>query len=245
MGAFLRWQVLQWLLNPSSVPTSCAAVASNISLRNNLLPHALLTTANWYADPHKPTSLWGRCRQQAFKPVPASYPVEFPSTPNDTISSVQFSRSVVPDSLRPHEPQHARPPCLSPTPGVHPNPCPSSRWCHPAISSSVVPFSSCPQSLPASGSFQMSQLFTSGSQSIGVSASASVLPVNTEDWNDTIGRDKEKWEPYLRSKRATDQECATKFPKSCLLQELALQIFSLANPNWEKGKSTLTILFST
>ena len=98
-------------------------------------------------------------------------------------SSVQFSRSVVSDSLRPHELQHARPPCPSPTPGVRPNPCPSSQWCHPIISSSVVPFSSCPQSFPASRSFQMSQLFTSGGQSIGVSASASVLPMNTQDWS--------------------------------------------------------------
>ena len=87
------------------------------------------------------------------------------------------------DSLWPHELQHTRPPCPSPTPGVHPNPCPSSRWCHPAISSSVVPFSSCPQSLPASGSFAMSQLFTWGGQSIGVSASASVLAMNTQDWS--------------------------------------------------------------
>ena len=99
------------------------------------------------------------------------------------LSSVQFSRSVVSDSLRSHELQHARAPCPSPTPGVHPNPCPLSRWCHPAISSSVIPFSSCPQSLPASGSFQMNQLFTSGGQSIGVSASTSVLPVNTQDWS--------------------------------------------------------------
>ena len=91
--------------------------------------------------------------------------------------SVQFSRSVVSNSLRPHEPQHARPPCPSPTPRVHPNPCPSSPWCHPTISSSVVPFSSCPQSFPASWSFQMSHLFASGGQSIGVSASASALPM--------------------------------------------------------------------
>ena len=83
------------------------------------------------------------------------------------------------NSLRPHESQHARPPCPSPTPGVYSNTCPLSRWCHPAISSSVVPFSSCPQSLPAAGSFPMSQLFTWGGQSIGVSASASVLPTNT------------------------------------------------------------------
>ena len=98
-------------------------------------------------------------------------------------SSVQFSCSVVSDSLRPRESQHATPPCPSPTPGVHSNSCPSSRWCHPAISSSVVPFSSCPQPLPASESFPMSQLFAWGGQSIGVSASASVLPMNTQDWS--------------------------------------------------------------
>ena len=96
-------------------------------------------------------------------------------------SSVQFSRSVMSNSLQPYEPQHTRPPCPSPTPGVHPDPCPLSRWCHPTISSSVVPFSSCPQSFPASGSFQMSQLFTSGGQSIGVSVSTSVLPVIIQD----------------------------------------------------------------
>ena len=87
------------------------------------------------------------------------------------------------DSLRPHEQHHARPPCPSPTPGVYSNSCPSSRWCHPAISSSFVPFSSCPQSLPVSGSFPMSQLFAWGGQSTGVSASASVLPMNTQDWS--------------------------------------------------------------
>ena len=97
-------------------------------------------------------------------------------------SSVQFSCSVVSDSSRPNEPQHARHPCLSPTPRVHPNPCPLTWWCHPTISSSVVPFSSCPQSFPASGSFQMSQLFASGGQSIGVSPSTWVLPMNTQDW---------------------------------------------------------------
>ena len=86
------------------------------------------------------------------------------------------------DSLWPHEPQHARPHCASPTPRVYTNSCPSSRWCHPAISSSVIPFS-CPQSFPASASFPMSQLFASGGQSIGVSASTSVLPMNTQDWS--------------------------------------------------------------
>ena len=87
------------------------------------------------------------------------------------------------DSLWPNELQHTRPPCPSPTPGVHSNSHPSSRWCHPAISSSVIPFSSCPQSLPASESFPMSQLFAWGGQSIGVSALASVLPINTQDWS--------------------------------------------------------------
>ena len=96
--------------------------------------------------------------------------------------SVQFSHSVMSDSLWLHEPQHARPPCPSPTPRAHPNPCPLSQWCHPTISSSVIPLS-CPQSFPASGSFPMSQLFTSGDQSIGVSASTSVLPMNTQDWS--------------------------------------------------------------
>ena len=97
-------------------------------------------------------------------------------------SSVQFSRSVVSDSFQPHESQHARPPCPSPSPGVHSNSCASSQWCHPAISSSVIPFSSCPQSLPVSGSFLMSQLFAWGGQNIGVSALVSVLPMNTQDW---------------------------------------------------------------
>ena len=97
------------------------------------------------------------------------------------ISSVRFSRSVVSDSLRPHEPQHARPPCPSPTPGVYSNPCPLSWWCHPTISSSVIPFSSCLQPFPALGSFQMSQFFAWGGQSVGVSASTSVLPMYIQD----------------------------------------------------------------
>ena len=116
--------------------------------------------------------------------VPINYP--------PCLLSVQFSFSVMSDSLWSHEPQHARLPCPSPTPGVYPNPCPLSQWRHPTISSSVVPFSSCLQSFSASGSFQMSQLFTSGGQSTGVSASASVLPMNTQltsfmiDWLDLL-----------------------------------------------------------
>ena len=102
---------------------------------------------------------------------------------NIQFSSVQFSRSVMSDSLRPHESQHTRPPCPSPTPRVHSDWRPLSWWCHPAISSSVIPFSYCLQSLPPSGSFPMSQLFAWRGQSTGVSASASVLPVNTQDWS--------------------------------------------------------------
>ena len=103
-----------------------------------------------------------------------------------SFGSVLLQFSIVVKScltLRPHELQHTRPPCPSPTPGVYPKSCPLRRWCHPTTSSSVVPFSSCPQSLPASGSFPMNQFFTSGGPSIGVSASASVLPMNTQDWS--------------------------------------------------------------
>ena len=104
---------------------------------------------------------------------------------NTHFKSTQFSSVQSLSHIRllwPHEPQHARPPCLSPTPGVHSNSRPSSRWCHAAISSAVIPFSSCLQSFPASGSFPMSQFFASGGQSIGVSTSASVLPMNIQDW---------------------------------------------------------------
>ena len=96
--------------------------------------------------------------------------------------SIQFSCSVMSNSLQSHKLQHTRPPCPSPTPGIYPNSFPLSRWCHPTISSSVIPFSSHLQSFPASGSFQMSQLFASGGQSIGVSALVSVLPMNIQDW---------------------------------------------------------------
>ena len=102
--------------------------------------------------------------------------------PTKYCKTVQFSPSVVSDSLWPHGLQHSRPPCPSPTPGFYPNSCPLSQWCHPTISSSVIPFSSHLQSFPASRSFQMSQFFISGGQSIGGSASAAVLPMNTQDW---------------------------------------------------------------
>ena len=109
-------------------------------------------------------------------------PMKFPLLVDFWSTPVQFSPSVMSNSLQAHGLQHARPSCPSPTPGVYPNSCPLSQWCHPTISSSVVPFSSCLQSFPASGSFQMSQFFTSGDQSIGVSASASVPPMNIQDW---------------------------------------------------------------
>ena len=114
---------------------------------------------------------------------PASQADSLPAEISVQFSSVQFSCSIVSDSLRPHESQHTRPPCPSPTPGVHSDLRPLSLWCHPAISSSVVPFSSCPQSLPASGSFPMSQLFAWGGPSAGVSALASFLSKNTQGWS--------------------------------------------------------------
>ena len=116
--------------------------------------------------------------------APASSPaLQVDSSPLSRFSSVQFSRSVMSDSLWPHESQHTRPPCPSPTPGVHPNSCALSRWCHPAISSSFIPFSSCPQSLPASKSFPMNQLFAWGGQSTGVSALRSFLPKKSQGWS--------------------------------------------------------------
>ena len=114
--------------------------------------------------------------------LPSIFPASGSFPMSQLFTSVPFNRSVVFNSLRPHESQHARPPCPSPTPGVYPNSCPLSHWCHPTISSSVIPFSSRLHSFPASGSFPMSQFFTSGRQSIRVSVSASVLPMNIQDW---------------------------------------------------------------
>ena len=113
---------------------------------------------------------------------PSEYRLFLRKIPTWAFSSLQFSRSVVSNSLRLHELQHARPPCPSPTPRVYPDSRPLSQWFHLTVSSSVIPFSSCLQSFPTSGSFQMSQLFASGGQNIGVSASTSVLPMNTQDW---------------------------------------------------------------
>ena len=118
---------------------------------------------------------------QSLSNVPGKIPLSF--SVKNLSSSVQFSCSVMSNSLRPHGLQHTRPPCPSPTPGVYPNSCPLSQWCYPTISFSVVPFFSCLQSFLALGYFQMNQLFASGGQSIGVSASTSVLPMNTQDWS--------------------------------------------------------------
>ena len=136
------------------------------------------------------------------------------------------------DSLRPHESQYARPPYPSPTTGVHPSPCSLSRWCNPAISSSVVPFSSCPQFLPASGSFPMSQLFASGGQSIGVSASASVLPMNTQDWS-PLG-----WTDWISLKsKGLSSLLQHRSSKASILLHSAFFMVQLSHPYMTTGKT--------
>ena len=144
-------------------------------------------------------------------------------------SSVQFSCSVVSDSLQPHELQHARPPCPSPAPGVHSNSRPLSRWCHPTISSSVVPFSSHLQSFPASGSFQMSQLFASGGQSIGVSASASILPMNIQDWSPF------EWTGWITLQ---SKGLSRVFSNTTILWCSAFFIVQFSHPYMTNGKNT-------
>ena len=152
--------------------------------------------------------------------------------PGGSFSSVQFSCSVVSDTLQPHEPQHARPHCPSPTPGVHPNPCPMSWWCHPTISSSVIPFSSCPQSFPASGSFPMSRLFAWGGQSIGVSALTSVLPMNTQDWS-ALG-----WTGWISSVQGTLKSLLQHHSsKASILQHSAFFPVQLSHPYMTTGKT--------
>ena len=145
----------------------------------------------------------------------------------------QFSCSVVSDSLQPHGSQHARPPCPSPTPGVHPNSCPLSRWCHPTISSSVVPFSSCPQSFPASGCFQMSQFFASGDQRIGVSASTLVLPMNTLDWS-PLGMD---WLDLLAVQGTLKSLLQHHSSKAAILQRSAFFTVQLSHLYMTTGKA--------
>ena len=149
------------------------------------------------------------------------------------LSSVQLSRSVVSDSLQPHESQHTRPPCSSPSPGVHSDSCPSRQWCHPAISSSVIPFSSCPQSLPASESFPMSQLFTWGGQSTGVSALASFLPKKSQDWS-PLG-----WTGWisLQSKGLSRVFSKHHISKASILQHSAFFMVQLSHPYMTTGKN--------
>ena len=150
------------------------------------------------------------------------------------VYSVQFSRSVISNSLRPHEPKHARPPRQSPTPRVYSNSRPLSWWCHPTISSSVVPFSSCLQSFPASGSFQMSQLFTSGGQITGVSASTSVLPTNTQDWSPL------EWAGWISlQSKGLSRSCLLQHhsSKASILQHSAFIIVQLSHPYMTTGKT--------
>ena len=154
---------------------------------------------------------------------------------NSTLTnSVQFSRSVVFDSWRPHELWHTRPPCPSPTPGVHLNPNPLNQCCHSIISSSVVPFSPCPQTFPASGSFQMSQVFASGGQSIGVSASTSVLPMNTQDWS-PLG-----WTDWISlQSKGLSRVFSNHNSKASVRLHSAFFIVQLPHPYMTTGKTTL------
>ena len=175
-----RWAPT-WTAWTKTVETLASSLAPTVPWSLGLLPLLSCVSRVWLcATPqtaaHQAPPSLGFSGQEHWSGLPFPPPVH-------ESEKRKCSLSVVYDSLRPHEPQHARPPCPSPTPGVYPNSCPLSWWCHPTISSSVVPFSSHPQSFPASGSFQMSQLFASGSQSIGVSASTSVLPMNTQDWS--------------------------------------------------------------
>ena len=150
--------------------------------------------------------------------------------PHELYSSAQFSHSVLSDSLRHHRLQHAMPPCPSPIPGVYSNSCPLSRWCHPTISSSVIPFSSCLQSFPASGSFPVSQFFIPGGQSIGVSASTSVLPINIQDWF-PLG-----WTSLCspRDSQASSQHHSS---KASILRRSAFFIVQLSHPYMTTGKT--------
>ena len=145
----------------------------------------------------------------------------------------QFSRTVMSKSLWPHEPQHARPPCPSPTPRLHPNPCPLHQWCHPSISSSVILFASCPQSFPALGSVQMSQLSTSDSKSIGASASTSVPPMNTQDWS-PLGCN---WLDLLAVQGTLKSLLQHRSPKASILWHSAFFIFQLSHPYMTPGKT--------
>ena len=202
VSVLIQWMNLN-LFHFSSVTQSCPTLCNPMDCSTPGLPvyHQLLesnqTHVHWVSDAIQPShplsfpsppalSLFQH--QGLFKWVSSSHQVakvlEFQLQHIYIyISSVQFSHSVVSNSLRTHGLQHTRPPCPSPTPGPYSNSCPLSRWCHPTISSSVVPYSSCFQSFPASGSFPMKQIFSSGGQNIRASASASVLRMNIQDWS--------------------------------------------------------------
>ena len=152
---------------------------------------------------------------------------------NSSFSSVQFSHSVVPNSLRPHGLQHARPPYPTPAPGVYSNSCPSSWWCHPTISSSVIPFYSCLQPFPASRSFQMSQFFASGGQSIGVSASTSALPMNIQDWF-PLGMD---WLDFLAIQGTLKSLLQHHRSKASILRHSAFFTLQISHPYMTTGKT--------
>ena len=141
---------------------------------------------------------------------------------------LQFSRSVMSNSLRPHESQHARPPCPLPIPGASSNWCPLSQWCHPTISSSVIPLSSCFQSFPASESFPMSEFFASGGQSIGVSAAASVLPMNTQEWFPS------GWTGWISLQ---SKGLSRVFSNTSVLWHAAFFIIQLSHPYMTTGKT--------
>ena len=162
--------------------------------------------------------------KQFFKTITISSKPAPTGNTEQTAASVQFSRSVVSDSSRPHELQHARPPCPSPTPGVHSDSRPSSQWCHPAISSSVVPFSSCPQSLPASESLPMSQLFAWGGQSTGLSALASFLPKKSQGWSPS------EWTGWICCSLTLKGLLQHHSSKASILQWSAFFIVQLSHP---------------
>ena len=170
---------------------------------------------------------WGLCSTKCAGPSAA---LDVGAT---AFRSVQFSPSVMSDSLQPHEPRHPRPPCLSPTARIYPNLCQVSRWCHPTVSSPVTPFSSSPQSFPASGAFLMSQLSTSGGQSIGVSASTSVLPMNTQD-KSPLGMD---WLDLLAVQGTLRSLLQHHSSKASILQCSAFFIVQLSHPYMTTGKT--------
>ena len=216
--------------------TLCSVLSCSV-MSYSLQPHGL--------QPARLLGPWGFSRQEYWSGLPCLLQGIFPTQGwtqvssiagrfSEPLSSVQFSRSVVSNSLRPHELQHTRPPCPSPTPGAHPNSCPLSRWCHPTISFSVVPFSSCPQSFPASGYFQMSQLFELGGQSIGVSASTSDLPMNTQDGLISFRMD---WLDLLAVQGTLKSLLQLHNSKASILWRSAFFIVQLSHPYVTSGKT--------